>query len=162
MPICRRGEGRRKCCDHRRCCETERTTSGPRIAPTSNLQLAREPTVPVMCPVCPVCVPAPPGVFLPVKCPGSPPVFLPVLYRHSSCDKSSLDALIHYILGEIRTGSPNDETLWLPNKEMTKPSIPQSPHLLQCQRASRRFQRSLVAGHFPPLPSPERPTGSRS
>ncbi len=26
-----------------------------------------------------------------------------------------------YILGEIRTGSPNDETLWLPNKEMTKP-----------------------------------------
>ena len=26
-----------------------------------------------------------------------------------------------YILGEIRTGSPNDETPWLPNKEMTKP-----------------------------------------
>ena len=26
-----------------------------------------------------------------------------------------------YIVGEIRTGSPNDETLWLPNKEMTKP-----------------------------------------
>jgi len=23
-----------------------------------------------------------------------------------------------YILGEIRTGSPNDETLWLPNKEI--------------------------------------------
>jgi hypothetical protein len=26
----------------------------------------------------------------------------------------------YYIVGEIRTGSPNDETPWLPNKEMTK------------------------------------------
>jgi hypothetical protein len=36
---------------------------------------------------------------------------------------SSLTAFAHrrYIVGEIRTGSPNDETLWLPNKEMTKP-----------------------------------------
>ncbi len=30
-------------------------------------------------------------------------------------------AVVIYILGEIRTGSPNDETPWLPNKEMTKP-----------------------------------------
>jgi hypothetical protein len=26
-----------------------------------------------------------------------------------------------YILRRFTTGSPNDETLWLPNKEMTKP-----------------------------------------
>jgi hypothetical protein len=30
------------------------------------------------------------------------------------------DLLLVYIVGEIRTGSPNDETPWLPNKEMTK------------------------------------------
>jgi len=26
-----------------------------------------------------------------------------------------------YIIRRLRTGSPNDETPWLPNKEMTKP-----------------------------------------
>jgi hypothetical protein len=53
----------------------------------------------------------------------------------------------------------------LPRGSVTAPDTLihyQSPHHLQCQRgASRRFQRSLVAGTFPPLPSPERPTGSR-
>ena len=44
--------------------------------------------------------------------------FFEVIHR---CRRVSACHGVHYILGEIRTGSPNDETLWLPNKEMTKP-----------------------------------------
>jgi len=49
-----------------------------------------------------------------------------------------------YILGEIRTGSPNDETLWLPNKEMTKP-LYLSPAPRACTQ-SRSFRGSGSAG----------------
>ncbi len=39
----------------------------------------------------------------------------------NSNDEELPDRIDSLTVGEIRTGSHNDETLWLPTKEMTKP-----------------------------------------
>jgi len=60
----------------------------------------------------------------------------------------------YIVLGEIWTGSPNDETSWLPNKEMTKPCL---YYMREAHARRARPRRSLDRSRRPFLPRPLAP-----